>query len=458
MWNNFTAWAKPVLQEKVLQNKKFQTHNATHLRQELYLQLLEIHLSSMDETESICDFAKYRFHRISKSDEPKRQAFRTAGKILREHHHSTQKLQQHQSSSLQIRLVFTIVAFQDLPHLRTLVESIWMPQHLIIIHLERYTDAEFQRGLQEWIATHRHYNQNVLILQFGSIVYETDSVSQINLEIMDWLHNAQGYYEYDYHITLGGAAFPLFSAQEMNDYLYKAKLNGQEVWLGELLHKGQRVHHPQAMLVWNRKRLYTTAVSTENTTSPTAQKMDTRVGKIISAPVPNWLDKAMQFKSTSGNQGIYNYRVVSQLIQNHRIKQMFAMAKYGCCCCLEERTWIAAMDMLELLHQAKENYSMFQVWGRPAIIDQEKKRGKRSSSKCEGGMKNSVLELNDYPHACYKSEHTYLNGANMMNASQVMEGLVQAKKRGILFARKFHSDNPNSVHLRDAIVRELHRK
>jgi hypothetical protein len=90
--------------------------------------------------------------------------------------------------------------------------------------------------------------------------------------------------------------------------------------------------------------------------------MDTRVGNVISAPVPNWLDKAKQYKSTSGNQAVYNYR----------IKEMFALAKYGCCCCLEERTWIAVIDILELLHQAKENYSTFQVqgWERPTVDDQ----------------------------------------------------------------------------------------
>jgi hypothetical protein len=196
------------------------------------------------------------------------------------------------------------------------------------------------------------------------------------------------------------------------------------------------------------------------------EKVSVRAGAIVTSsnmrPPPDWLEASMHHKAVSGNQAVYSYRVVEQLVTNPRIKQLFALAKYGCCCCLEERTWIAAMDMLGLAEQAKAQYSMYQLWGGM----QPKENGVMECSK--GGMKNAVLEWNHQFHSkgsikCFRSENAYYKNettqsSGFMDSTEVWEDLVRAKERGTLFARKFRSDNPRSMELLNRIVRDLHKK
>jgi hypothetical protein len=42
----------------------------------------------------------------------------------------------------QARIAFTIVAYKDAPHLQTLIEAIYLPHHLIVIHLEQSNDND----------------------------------------------------------------------------------------------------------------------------------------------------------------------------------------------------------------------------------------------------------------------------------------------------------------------------
>jgi hypothetical protein len=209
------------------------------------------------------------------------------------------------------------------------------------------------------------------------------------------------------------------------------------------------------------------------------EKLHLRVGNIVPTTLsaPLWLDHAMYHKSTSGNQGVYSYDLVEKLLRNAQTKQLFALAKYGCCCCLEERTWIAALGILGYLGQAKENYSMFQLWGGPATtstvsgLENAPTTTLRTTrldwSGCRGGMKNAVLGIDDYPQPCYRSEHAYEYGNEtnsgltdktdfLINGTQIWERLVIAKSRGTLFARKFNSGNESSMQLLQQIVHELH--
>jgi hypothetical protein len=479
LWNNFTDWAFPILQHKFEGNTKFdaitnQTKQLIH--DEFIMQLFEIYLSTFT---NLCNFSLYQFHRIPHNDNNnrnnnnsnnvdnhKKKSFQNAHSKLLSIRNNNPKQVIH---SQEVRIVFIIVAFQDADHLHRLIRSIigMTQHHLVIIHIEQQSSLEFQNAVNNIAEKYT----NVVVLRFGTIVYETDSVSQVNLEIFEWLHHSMNW-EYDYAVTLGGAVYPLWNATALNRHLYQAKLQGQQVWLGELLHNSHNIHHPQAMMVWNRKRLYTT-------TTVTGEKFELRLGNVVGTtiPLPQWLDHAMHHKSTSGNQGVYSYTLVEELLQSPRIKQLFALAKYGCCCCLEERTWIAAMDILGFLNQAKENYSMFQLWGGPATtwtgagLDMtpitSRRTTRRDTSGCRGGMKNSVLGIDDYPYPCYRSEHAYdlvneTDGRStdkttfMINGSQIWDRLVLAKIKGTLFARKFHSDSEPSMQLLQRIVQEMH--
>ncbi|KAG7362232.1 core-2/I-branching enzyme [Nitzschia inconspicua] len=449
LWKNFKEWAVPILRDKWDDKKEVHMSINTTAKQlvkdEFTMQMLEIYLATYHT--NLCNYSEYQFHRFPFNDDKKRHSFETALQKIRPRSKTFLSLQDNPS----VRIVFSIVAYQDAEHLQRLVQTIWMPQHLIVLHIEEHTPLQFQEAVHGIADRY----SNVIVLQFGTIVYETDSVSQVNLEIFEWLNTID--WEFDYAVTLGGATFPLWNATALNQYLYNAKLHGQQVWLGELLHNSQRVHHPQATLVWNRKRLYTSIAEGE--------KLSLRLGNIVSTLIPQWLNQAMHYKSTSGNQGIYSFEIVKRLLKQPQIKQLFALAKYGCCCCLEERTWIAAIGMMGLLEQAKENYSMFQLWGAPAVSA----AGSTESVPCHGGMKNSVLEINTHPHSCYRSEHAYdwvedrpedgpmrSKATFMMNATEVWERLVEAKSRGTLFARKFHSSNEQSVLMIQKVVQELH--
>ena len=97
----------------------------------------------------------------------------------------------------------------------------------------------------------------------------------------------------------------------------------------------------------------------------------------------------MTGKTNSGNQAVFSYRVVKEFVNSPQVKELFGLAKYGCCCCLEERTWIAAANMIGYGREALETASMFQVWG--------------GEPECgDGSMRNALL----IPNAtiCYTSD------------------------------------------------------
>jgi hypothetical protein len=322
------------------------------------------------------------------------------------------------------RIVFTIVAYQDAPQLRRLVEAIHMPHHLIVIHLEQaqaQRDDEFFKEMSDIASSY----SNVVIVQFGTVIYKTDSVSRINLQLMNWVVNDLKL-DYDYHITLGGAVYPLYGASELARHLYSSR--GRSVWLGEMTHKGMRVHHPQWGVLW-KKRVMTTGL-----------KVEGRLKFIFGNTVPTWMDAVLQHKTNSGNQATFSMTTVKRMLENQQIQNIFALAKYGCCCCIEERTWVAAMDILGLLDEAKENRNMFQLWGG-------------DPNRCIGTISNAVLDMNET--RCFRNESPGHKDLYVWGNS-TWENLVQAKQQGVLFARKFHSNHTGSVHLMEQIRRVLH--
>jgi hypothetical protein len=197
--------------------------------------------------------------------------------------------------------------------------------------------------------------------------------------------------------------------------------------LGELRHKGQRVQDQTQYLY--HKRL----IDAE-------QKLHKRLPRstFLRLPVPDRIAQTMRYKTVSGNQGIFHYDVVQDLLQSVDVMQLFALTKYACCCCVEERNWIAALDMIGYGEDALQQASMFQVWG--------------GELECGSSMNNAVLSRNE--SLCYRNE--YVDEDSLyFRGNQTWEYLQDARDRGMLFAHKFRSDDKGSMELLEMIRTEI---
>jgi hypothetical protein len=339
------------------------------------------------------------------------------------------------------RFVMVIVAYKDATHLKRLVRAIHLSHHIIVIHLERVTPLKFEQQVYD-IAT--DYD-NVLVVKFGTVAYRTDSVSMINYQIMNWIVNKIRVH-FDYYFTLDGSAFPLYTAIELAKHLRNTH---REIWLGQLLYKG-KVLVDDNIPQWGhlmRKRLIFTGGW--NKYQQRTKKSNTNGFKAV---IPSFVLKSMTKKAVSGNQAVFSYNFVKKLTMSAEVKELFAIAKYSCCCCLEERTWIAAARIIGYGDMALDVASMFQLWG--------------GSNKCVSTMNNAILSLNST--LCYRTEDATAGSlaltisrnegdAIYIKGDQVFAQLKDAKRRGFLFARKFDSEDQGCLHLLEMIEHNLHR-
>lgn len=385
-------------------------------------------------TSTICDFEKYSLTIQRAADDD----LRSAKSILRSVPISSDGLP---------RLVFVITAFQDADHLETLIEACSMPHHLTVVHLERRSPPSFTDSVHK-IANKR---TNVVVVQFGSIIYQTDSVSMVNYQIMHWL-TEELELSYDYLLTLGNAVYPLHSAEELTNYFQKTE---RDIWLGELRNR-------KGLTSWGyleRKRLIFSAGDQKYTQRTKKWKQNG-----FDLPIPDYIKTNMTEKTNSGNQAVFSYNVVKKLIDSPEVRELFSLAKYGCCSALEERTWIAAARIIGHGREAMEAASMFQVWG-----------GEQACGS--GSMKNALLRPN--ATICYLSEdatkgnfserqqrnsvNTTSTGGVVENnkisyfrGDKLLEELRLAKERGFLFARKFKSGDQSSLELIEMIKKDIH--
>jgi hypothetical protein len=262
---------------------------------------------------------------------------------------------------------------------------------------------------------------------------------------MNWLVNNLKL-EYNYHFALDGAAYPLYSANELARHFQTTQ---RDVWLGEMLHKGKVLVDGKGGYQWislTRTRFVFTTRKEERFITQQIK----RNGFVVT--IPDFIRTNMTKKTNSGNQGVFSHKFVKELTNSPQVKELFALAKYGCCCCIEERTWITAASILGYKKQALEAASMFQVWG--------------GASTCGGSMNNAVLSLKD--DVCFRIEDARENstfpevpqkqvGPLYVHGSEMLEVLKSAKKRGFMFARKFNSEDTSSLKLIGIIQRELHQ-
>mmetsp|Transcript_28567 Transcript_28567/g.61517 ORF Transcript_28567/g.61517 Transcript_28567/m.61517 type:complete len:627 (+) Transcript_28567:133-2013(+) len=447
----FSSWASVILQDAWPKIERKLRRNAEEVKglgrkddwdddmyREFCFGLLEIfatHSHGGGKNGQICEFDKYSL-KIQRGD------LLSAELILR---NASKSL----SSNTNLpRLVFVIVAFQDADHLEALIKACFMPHHLIIVHLERRSPLSFTKSVRQ---IEKQY-ENVAVVQFGSIIYQTDSVSTVNYQIMNWVTEELNI-SYDYWLTLGNAAYPLLGAEELTNYFLKST---RDIWLGELRNNNNN----GGWVSWaylERKRL----VFTMGEQKYTQRTKKWKQNGLFESPIPDYIKTNMTEKTNSGNQAVFSYKVVKKLIASPQVKELFGIAKYGCCCCLEERTWIAAARIIGHGAEAMEAASMFQVWG--------------GEPKCgNGSMKNALLKPN--ATICYKSEdltkqfvlerhsrpndsrrifiddveHTFFRG------DKLLEELRLAKQQGVLFARKFKSSDRESLELIEMIKRNIH--
>eukprot|EP00533_Pseudo-nitzschia_delicatissima_P010322 CAMPEP_0116091644 /NCGR_PEP_ID=MMETSP0327-20121206/7615_1 /TAXON_ID=44447 /ORGANISM="Pseudo-nitzschia delicatissima, Strain B596" /LENGTH=594 /DNA_ID=CAMNT_0003583009 /DNA_START=72 /DNA_END=1856 /DNA_ORIENTATION=+ len=431
-YSRFSSWAAVILLDAMPKFEGKLRRNSDEVKglegkeNSVYLEfslgLLEVFAThSKGETDlSICDFEKYSLN-------PRGADLLSAESALR-------SVPFHPDGNP--RLVFVIIAFQDADHLEALIDACYMSHHL-----ERRSPASFTDKVNKIANKYA----NVVIVQFGSIIYMTDSVSTLNYQIMHWV-TEELKIPYDYFLTLGNAAYPLYDAQELTHYFQNTQ---RDIWLGEL-----RSEMNAGWISWGyleRKRLIFTAGNQKYTQRTKKWKQNG-----FDAPIPDYIKSNMTQKTNSGNQAVFSHKVVKKLVNSPQVRELFGMAKYGCCCCLEERTWIAAANIIGHGREAMEAASMFQVWGGEA--------------KCgDGSMKNALL----IPNAtiCYKSED--LTKGNLSGRQQkdtegtsvensyfrgdtLLEELRLAKKRGFLFARKFKSTDQRSLELLEMIKTSVH--
>jgi thiol-disulfide isomerase/thioredoxin len=425
-WDDYFAWASFILEKKMprVRSKPAYAEFAEWqiLEQEFCLELLEIYATH----HGYCHFDNGDF-------------------VVTPHlSHAADIFSTIPAASTQnyARLAICIIAFQDAPQLQRLVEAVHMPHHYILIHLERRTSLEFQNEVQEIASRYK----NVAVVQFGTIIYRTDSVSMIQLQLMKWFITNN--FPYDYHVTLNGASFPLYSAKELALFLRQEQTTRRRnVWLGELTHKTAiRIRETQAHLLTGHKRLiHTRGNSTTKSNFRVPSSMIRHGGLNTTMIISPLLRKSMSWKTVSGNQAVYSRDVVKKLLASANVMKLFALAKYGCCGVLEEHTWIAAMHLIGVGKEALENGAVWQVWG-----------GQESCG--QGTVHNAILTRN--ATLCFKvddgtmvrkdGELLYIHG------NEMMEYLKDAKRRGFLFARKFQSNDEESMAFLDDIKREVH--
>lgn len=423
-WTDFFVMIDPLLNEamEALRSPLLQaidggdTNAAVKdMQEEFLLELLEQYVT----VHGFCDYSQYR---PSVTNHDKEGALLAAGNGAKRDAY---------------RLAIIISAYQDAEQLVELVAAIHQVQHYIVIHLERQFPTDYRRAVEDAVA----YYQNVVIVQFGTVVYRTDSLSMINLRILRWI-TVDLNLKYEHAVLIDGSAFPLTSAEGLTLALKQAK--HRSVWLGELTHKGQRVSADQSPAdhLLKQKRLIFTR---NNNTIKLHKRLPKHVwtaddNGLQRRIVPDSISDHMVHKSTSGNQGIYSRTIILKLLNSDAVMELFALSKYGCCCCLEERNWIAALSIIGFGEEALEQTSMFQVWGGQSV--------------CGGTMNNAVLSTN--ASLCFRSEDPGRNVTDLyFHGDEMWDYLVDAKRRGYLFARKFRTDNEDSMDLMSEIRSKL---
>lgn len=398
---------------------KWNSYDIEQAHQEFTLEILEIYA----QASKLCNFQLY------KPSVP-RDALESSANSL-------QRLQTsvEYDSNTFARLIIVIVAYKDVDHLFQLIQAVYMPQHLVVIHLERRCDAEFEQDVRRRA---QDYN-NVFILKFGSILYKTDLISTVNLRIMRFL-TVDLRFDYDYYVTLDGAAFPLYSFQDLARALKRSR---RHVFLGELMHNGQAITNMD--WAYNNVLHHFILTHTHGDQLKSYQALQT-TREDVNLPVGD-IKYYLKSKTNSGNTAVYSYETVFKLLSSPTALKIHSFSKYGCCHYPEETEWFSMLNSVFMGREALEVGSMFQVW--QSVLD---KRGSKAIS-----TSNAILTFN--PNTTFILADAFFQqrqGNVEYTGKETKQYLQEAKRKGFLFARKFDSTNDASVQVREWIQQDLH--
>ena len=424
-WSDFTEWARPWVNKTMPQLKRpeISKEDEAILREEIIVELLEIYGTQ----HSYCKFHRYRPTFVHGGN-----AF--AGATLA-------------PPAGHARLAFVIaVRRHDPAHIKRLVRAIYLPYHYIVLHL----DMQMDEGMQTDLLEIAHDYENVVVVRFGTIHAGMDGMTNVHLKLMRWL-TLELKLNFDFHITLDGASFPLLSAEDLSQQLYASS---KSVWLGTLTQQGNLVRQSQQRQIVD-KRLATTSI-------PEVASL----GFIFQEPnLPNWFrSDILNYKTVSGVNAVFSQSIVRKLLSSPDAMTIFGLSKYGCCS-LGNYNWMAAMQVLDqkggnnisTQDEAKTQTAMFQLYGG-------------TDGNCETDSEETAILTLDASR-CYRIEHPQVVKAvhnesyaasdfdwripkdrrSVHGGSELVKSLQHAKKAGFLFARQFDSTNPQSVALLEEI-------
>jgi hypothetical protein len=434
------------------------------------------------------------------------------------------------TSSSQLHIVYIISTYKDIIHLQSLLDAIVSipDQHsdapirsrtTILLHIDQYTSTEYHDDIQIMIASRYNYHTtstgsipsirnntpyHIHIVQSDIVIYRTDSISLVNYKILYYM-TIIWKYQYDYVVLCDGLSYPLVSAEEFRHVL--SSHPDRTVYLGQLLHNGQRVQPPdepqqqQPATALFLHRLYSkrlivaaqiyitnrddTAAEKVHATTTIPIKLHLRLPKSLypipsskqqqhDDPVYQNFNAHMNYKSTSGNQGIYSYKVIQQLVSSPKVQELFLLSKYSCCCCIEEHNWIAALHIIDLKNKTNDDNrprfeghdtdstvnrlnpstgtnrrgifydayyrptAMFQLWGG-------------TSTKCQGTMSNAILSTNRDPPVCYRSEDPYHSSSSDENTTIFLD-MDKYQNNNYFYSNELWDVLFHAKHYRQAIM------
>lgn len=331
------------------------------------------------------------------------------------------------------RIVFCISAFSDFPQLEQLVGAILLPHHLIIIHLERRTPPDFVAHVEQLSKIHK----NIIVLQFGSVIYPTDSISHIFLQIMQWVTKDLGL-GYDYLMTLGSSTYPLFNAPDMARFLKK---DGRRVRLGRMIYgngKGLCLRHAVSFsIVFSRGMGKKEKILDDNMNIFLAniQMPNGTLLPPATAFLPRSIARCTK-KVNSGNTAAYDRDTVLDLLESGDAKDILSRFKQAGGCCNEESSWGGALASIGRGPDVDKVGMMWQAW------------------PCQSAMHNIQLTGKIGCIHIFDSAAGWVRGGRKISGlEEIEQELKNAKDRGHLFARKFSSSD---LHWINWIKQHLH--
>lgn len=420
-WGNFTSWAEPLVNATIKQLAV----KSKDVTQEIVLELLEMYATH----NQYCNFDHYR-------------------PSVEKDSLALEQTQLIDPPSGQARLAYVIAMQQDIAQVELLVQAIHMPHHYIIIHLQSKAPPEWKESLMKLSTDY----DNVVIVKFGTVLPEADSISMIHLRLMRWLTREIGL-KYDYHITLDETSFPLYSAKALAQHL---DMSPHSVWLGALTEQGKP----------SKSLSFLDLLAEKQVIVGTAIQRSVPLGRIFRGDwLPQFLarERAVDTKSTPGKFAVFSNEIVNRLLDSSEVMELFAVSKY----CfgrppIENYNWLRALKLIDsdeealsLQQEARSATSMFQLWGG-------------TDGNCDNALaaqQNGVLTSDG--SLCYRIEHPRLVKAIYnetdtgdlsipgnrltIKGDKIMLYLKHAKRLDFLFARPFNSSNTKSLALQDAI-------